>query len=162
VKFHFTKDAKFDTMPHFHVDKTEYIYVERGTIRLTKNGVSSMVDASTGEIEIPKWAPHRWEVLGGEETVVLERTVPPDGHKEAFFRNFMSLINDYGDMPPALQAFKIFADWDNYPIGEASWMGHTRTPIVGLTKAVGWVAGIVGYRSMYREYTPRELYEKLQ
>lgn len=162
VKFHFTKDGKFDTMPHFHVDKTEYIFVERGTVRITKNGVSTMVDSSAGEIEIPRWMPHRWEVLGGEETIVLERTVPADGRKEAFFRNFVCLINNYGDMPPPLQAFKVFADWDNYPIGNAGWMGYIRTPIVGLTKALGWVGGLAGYRSLYKEYTPQELYERLK
>jgi hypothetical protein len=162
VKFQFSKDATFDTMPHFHVEKTEYIFVERGTVRLTTNGTSRMIDSSAGEIEIPRWMPHRWEVLGGEETVVLERTVPPDGRKEAFFRNFVCLINDYGAMPPVLQVFKIFAEWDNYPIGEATWMSHAKTPIVGLTKAVGWVAGVVGYRAMYKEYTPQDLYERLQ
>lgn len=121
-----------------------------------------MVTSSDGEIEIPTWAPHRWEVLGGEETVVLERTTPLDGRKEAFFRNLMGLINDYGGIPPPLQAFKIFAEWDNYPIGEAGWMGYLRTPIVALTKFAGWVAGVVGYSALYKEYTPRELYARLQ
>jgi hypothetical protein len=161
-------DVTPDALPNiqfdvkFHFTKTEYIFIELGSVRVTINGESKMMDASHGEIKFPQWTPHRWEVLGGEETVVMERTFPRDGRKEAFFRNFVCLINDYGTMPPVLQVFKIFAELDNYPIGEAGWMIYVRTPIVGLTKAVGWVAGLAGYRAMYKEYMPKDLYERLQ
>lgn len=116
-------------------------------------------------MEIIPWTPHRWEVLGGEETVVLERTVPRDGRKEAFFRNFVCLVNDYGDIPrvPILQVFRVFAEWDNYPAPEGRWAReHARGVVVTLTNAMGSVAGLIGYKGMYEEYTPTDLYHKLK
>lgn len=164
VRFVFAKGRKGDTNHHFHASATEYLYVQQGSIRVTLDGVVRMVGPQDGQIEILPWTPHRWEVLGDsdEDTIVLERTVPANGRKEAFFRNFVSLINDYKDFPPPLQVFKIFADYDNYPIGAASWMKPLRWPIIGLTHSLGSVAGWAGYKSMYTEYTPRELYARLQ
>jgi hypothetical protein len=107
--------------------------------------------------------PHRWEVLGGEETIVLDRTEPRDGHKEAFIRNLVCLVNDYGGIPsvPALQAFRVFTEWDNFPA--ALWAReHDRGMVVALTNVLGSVAGLVGYRGMYEEYTPGESYGRLK
>jgi hypothetical protein len=164
VQFHFLRTATFDTLPHFHTRYTEYLYVSKGSILLTINGLSSTITPASGEILIPPWTPHRWEVLGGCETVVLERTVPRDGRKEAFFRNFVSLINDYGSIPkvPILQVFRVFAEWDNYPAPEAKLAReYGRGAVVALTNTLSKVAGWVGYRGMYEEYTPGELYERL-
>jgi hypothetical protein len=94
VQFHFLPAATFDTLPGFHTRYTVYPYVSKGSILLTINVFSSTITPASGEVLIPPWTPHRWEVLGGCETVVLERTEPRDGRKEAFFRNFVSLIND--------------------------------------------------------------------
>jgi hypothetical protein len=69
----------------------------------------------------------------------------------------MSLFNDYGGAPPVLQVFKIFADYDNYPMGPGSWMLAFRKPIVYLTYVAGRIATAVGYRSRYKEYTPTQL-----
>lgn len=132
---------------------------------MTLNGVSKMVGPEDGQIVILPWTPHRWEVLGTESTptVVLERTEPADGRKEAFFRNLLSLLIDYGGFPPGLQVMKIFADYDNYPCGLGAWMGWrgVRGGIVRITKGAGWVAGLAGYSSMYQEYMPRGLYASL-
>lgn len=162
TKLYFPAGSVFDTKMHFHVDKTEYLYVECGISRVTIDGVTRLFSPTDGEIQIPPWTLYKWEVLGGEETIVLERTAPADGMKEAFFRNLLGLVKDHGGLPPPLQAFKLFADWDNYPIGEAEWMKYMRTVIYILTKAAGWVGGVVGYSSMYKEYTPRELFDRLQ
>lgn len=165
MQFHFLPAATFDTLPHFHTHYTEYIYVSQGSIRLTLNGTARTVTPATGEVCIPPWSPHRWEVLGGTETVVLERTAPRDGRKEAFFRNFVCLVNDHGGIPrvPVLQAFRVFAEWDNYPAPEARWAReHARGAIVALTNTMGRVAGLLGYKGMYEEYTPRELYGRLK
>lgn len=151
-------------MPHFHVDKTEYLYVQRGAVRLRLGNEIRMIDQSVGEVKIARWTPHRWEVLGEAETTVFERTEPRDGRKQGFFRNFVSLCNDYGglDKIPPLQVFKTFAEWDNYPIGNAAWMASMRSAIVGITWAVGGIAGLCGYRAVYKEYMPPDLYEKLK
>lgn len=81
--------------------------------------------------------------------MVLERTIRRDGSKEGFLRNFVSLINDYGgSIPqvPVLQVFRIFADWDNYPAPEGKFARECgRGLVVGLTKLVGGLAGLVGY-----------------
>lgn len=122
------------------------------------------VTPATGEVEIAPWTPHRWEVLGGEETTVLERTIPRDGCKEGFLRNFVCLVNDYGGIPrvPILQAFRVFSEWDNYPAPEAEWAReHARGAVVAITNVMGRLAGLFGYKGMYEEYTPDELYVKL-
>jgi mannose-6-phosphate isomerase-like protein (cupin superfamily) len=157
VQLHFTEKATFDTMSHFHTNYTEYLYVERGSVRFTINGHTRQITPASGEMVIPAWTPHRWEVLGGCETVVMERTIPRDGSKEGFLRNFVSLINDYGgSIPqvPVLQVSKIFADWDNYPAPEGKFARERgKGLVVGLTKLVGGLAGLVGYRGVYKEYT---------
>jgi hypothetical protein len=158
VRFDFTADAQFDSLLHFHTSIREYLFVQRGTIRLTLGQEIKMVEQFSGEIEIPPWIPHRWEVLGGSETTVYERTVPRDGRHEMFFRNIFSLCNDYGGLEklPPLQAIKLFADWDNYPIGSAWWMVYTRPAIIGAVWAIGGVAGLFGYRSTYPEYVSED------
>lgn len=95
---------------------------------------------------------------------MLERTVPRDGCKEAFIRNFVCLINDYGSIPkvPMLQAFRVFAEWDNYPAPEGNWaQQNAKRVMVALTNMLARIGGWVGYKGLYEEYTPRKLYEKL-
>ena len=69
----------------------------------------------------------------------------------------MSLVDDFDGAVPILQIVKIFADYDNYPIGRGSWMLPLRIPIVHLTNAVGKIATLIGYQSQYKEYTPPRL-----
>ncbi|KAH9928913.1 uncharacterized protein B0H18DRAFT_1117729 [Fomitopsis serialis] len=137
TKFHFEPGAKFDSFLHFHVSHAEYLYCEKGSIRVTIGAVVRIVGPEDGQLEIPAWTPHQRETLEtNKETIVWERTDPNDGQKELFFRNLMSLINDYKGSLPFLQTFKIFSDYDNYP---------------------GKHAGVAGYRSVYKEYTPKRL-----
>lgn len=80
---------------------------------------------------------------------MLERTVPRDGCKEAFFRNFVCLINDYGSIPkvPMLQAFRVFAEWDNYPAPEGNWARQNARGDGGANEYAGedwWLGGLQG------------------
>ncbi|KZT63887.1 hypothetical protein DAEQUDRAFT_733330 [Daedalea quercina L-15889] len=158
TRFHFDPGAKFDSFLHFHASHAEYLYCEQGQIRVQIGDMVKIVGPEDGQLEIPAWTPHRWVTLGvDQETIVWERTDPNDGQKELFFRNLFSLVNDYGGMPPFLQMFKVFSDYDNYPIGTAWWQLALRSPIVWLTDAISLVATVVGYASVYKEYTPKHL-----
>ncbi|KAH9843625.1 uncharacterized protein C8Q71DRAFT_729325, partial [Rhodofomes roseus] len=160
TKFHFQPGAKFDSFLHFHASHAEYLYCEKGRIRVTIGDIVRMVGPEDGQLEISAWTPHRWETLEADvETIVWERTDPNDGQKELFFRNLMSLVNDHKGLPPVLQTFKIFSDYDNYPIREAQWQLALRSLIVWMTSAMGFLATLAGYRSVYKEYTPRRLLE---
>jgi mannose-6-phosphate isomerase-like protein (cupin superfamily) len=87
TRFQFGPNAAFDSFLHFHIDHAEFLYCERGRIRVTIGHETRVVGPEDGEISIPKWVPHRWETLQiDEETVVWERTDPADGEKELFFR----------------------------------------------------------------------------
>jgi quercetin dioxygenase-like cupin family protein len=88
VRFTFAPGGVFDSFFHFHAEHSEYLYVEKGQIRVTVGTTISTVSSEDGLLEIPPWTPHRWEVLGdpNEETVVWEQNAPDAEMKELFFR----------------------------------------------------------------------------
>jgi hypothetical protein len=56
---------------------------------------------------------------------------------------------------------KLFADYDNYPVGAQGWVQQNlRTPIKAMVNAAGKIASWAGYHSVYKEYTPDHLMAK--
>jgi quercetin dioxygenase-like cupin family protein len=181
VRFRFAPGGAFDSFLHFHADHSEFLYCEKGRIRVTLGTAPPrMVGPEDGLIEIEPWMPHRWEVLAEneEETVVWEQSEPDPEMKELFFRsviplaplnvcfqmptssscrNIFNTFNDYNGNPPPLQVMKIFADYDNYPIGPQAWQLHLRSLIRVVVNAAGKIASWAGYHSVYKEYTPARL-----
>jgi hypothetical protein len=70
------------------------------------------------------------------------------------------LFNDHKGNPPPLQVMKLFADYDNYPVGPQPWVQKMRGPIRAIVNAAGKVGYWAGYHSVYKEYTPGRLMEK--
>jgi quercetin dioxygenase-like cupin family protein len=178
VRFRFAPGGEFDSFLHFHAEHSEYIFCEKGRIRVTLGSKIRWVGPEDGMIEVKPWTPHRWEVITGneEETIVWENSQPDFELKELFFRfvvsasilglalrqclmyrNIFNTFNDYDGNPPVLQIMKIFADYDNYPIGPQAWQLHIRGLIRVLIHAAGKVGTWAGYHSVYKEYTPARL-----
>jgi quercetin dioxygenase-like cupin family protein len=65
VRFHFAPGGRFDSFPHFHTHQTEYLYCEKGEIRVTLGQVIRIVGPEDGMIIVKPWVVHRWESLGG-------------------------------------------------------------------------------------------------
>jgi quercetin dioxygenase-like cupin family protein len=188
VRFTFAPQGEFDSYLHYHAAHSEYLYCEKGRIRVTLGQEEPRwYGPEDGMIEVKPGVPHRWEVIpndtagvGGAEgdeqgsgTIVWEHSNPDPELKELFFRyvpvsgagdwlakdrNIFSLFNDHNGAPPPLQMMRIFADFDNYPIGPQWWMqlalGY---PIQILVNLLGRAAGWIGYKSVYEEYTPEYL-----
>jgi hypothetical protein len=55
---------------------------------------------------------------------------------------------------------KLFADYDNYPIGPQSWVHAMTGPIRAIVNMAGKIGSWAGYHSVYREYTPEHLMSK--
>jgi hypothetical protein len=55
---------------------------------------------------------------------------------------------------------KIFADYDNIPIGPQAWVQKLSSPIRAIVNVAGRIGGWAGYHSVYREYTPGRLMAK--
>ncbi|TDL22753.1 hypothetical protein BD410DRAFT_788060, partial [Rickenella mellea] len=159
---------------HFHVDKTEYLRVERGRLGVQLGAETLVITPESGEITIPRWTPHAWYLLPSpsptsntdddeENTIIWERTDPPTREKEVFFRNLLCVLADTGSARPGsppsfLQLFTIFAEMDNYVV-LGSWTGPGgRKVAVWVTRLVGGLGRLVGYEAMYEEYTPAELF----
>jgi len=75
-------------------------------------------------------------------------------------RNIFNLFNDHDGNPPPLQLVKLFADYDNFPVGADMWTQNMRQPIRLAVRMFGKVAGWAGYHSVYPDYTPEGLIEK--
>jgi quercetin dioxygenase-like cupin family protein len=88
VRFTFAPGGTFDSFLHFHAEHSEFLYCQKGQIRVTLGTDIRTVGPEDGLIEIPAWTPHRWEVLGDstEDTVVWEQSTPDPEMKELFFR----------------------------------------------------------------------------
>lgn len=88
VRLRFDPGGAFDSFLHFHSEHLEFLYCEKGWIRVTLGTVIRWMGPEDGVVEIKPWKPHRWEVLpdSDEETVVWEKSEPDPELKELFFR----------------------------------------------------------------------------
>jgi hypothetical protein len=77
-------------------------------------------------------------------------------------RNIFGIVNDRSGNPPLLQMFKIFADYDNYPIGPQAWIQRLKVPIIYIVNGLGKLGTLAEYHSIYKEYTPQRLMGKAQ
>ena len=85
VRFHFPAGAVFDSFLHFHTEQSEYLFCEKGQIRVTVGQLVRLVGPEDGMITIDPWVAHRWETVGAE-AIVWERSDPHPETKELFFR----------------------------------------------------------------------------
>lgn len=163
IKFMFSGTVDYDTGLHFHVDKSEALRVETGAIFVQLDDKIMQVTPETDEVIIPRYIVHRWwlprDAKG--ETVVWERTLPGSREKEAFFRTLVSYICDLSNRPPSLfQLYTIFSRWDNFPVlGTWCTWGPGAYLVVAWTKALGLLGWMLGYRSAYADYLPKELHQ---
>jgi mannose-6-phosphate isomerase-like protein (cupin superfamily) len=88
VRFRIAPSGAFDSFMHFHANHSEFLYCEKGRIRVTLGSEPPrMVGPKDSVVEIKPRMPHRWEVLEeSEETVVSEQSEPNPEMKELFFR----------------------------------------------------------------------------
>ena len=161
---------------HWHETHTEYLRVSSGKAFVTVNDQTSIIDANSGEICVPRGVVHEWglsEQTGDEELVIWERTEPADGEKEIFFRNLISCFIDSPMGNPFLSAsinrrlairdiFQLFVTFralDNYPV---MWNGFGKRYVTYLILAIGNFFGrtLYGLRPFYLEYTPHHLWNR--
>ena len=109
------------------------------------------------------------------ELRIQEWTAPPDGFKEAFFRNVIGVINDkqggiLGGIQFGLDLFGVLWKYDTYPVlwrgpevfGERAQLAARRwvtRSIMGLMVVVGKLWGV---QSSHEEYMPDELMAELK
>ena len=163
------------TPPHWHETHTEYLRVSSGKASVMVDGITSIIDSSSGEICIPKGVVHAWGLTDDcdEELIIWERTEPMDGEKQIFFRNLISSLVDSSlgnpfsvqslqrrlSLRDLLQFFVTFRALDNYPL---IWNGFGRRSISYLMLNIGDFCGrtFFGLKPFYFEYTPDHLWDK--
>jgi uncharacterized RmlC-like cupin family protein len=135
---------------HWHETHTEYLVVVKGLVRVRLGDKTQVVSAKDGEVKIDRFVWHEWSraSLEGEEVVVIERTDPSDGEKQAFFRTLNAVILRAQRMKkpvltPAwlfsilvdfwitLNLCIVFQRFDNYPV-----FVNFQTRLLGLQKIV--------------------------
>jgi quercetin dioxygenase-like cupin family protein len=88
VRFRIAPGGAFDSFMHYHTEHSEFLYCEKGRMRVTLGTETRWVGPQDGVIEVKPWTPHRWEVVSDDdvETVVWEKSEPDPELKELFFR----------------------------------------------------------------------------
>lgn len=133
--------SKWTSGLHWHETHVEYLQVIKGSVKVTLNGRSLIIDApqndeDTAVVKVDKFVRHEWGRadygLNHEagEVVVLEYTEPADGSKSDFFWCVNGVIlNSIAALSAAQGMHRIARDWamylrllcvfsayDNYPV----------------------------------------------
>jgi hypothetical protein len=111
------------------------------------------------------------------ELRIREWTGPPDGRKEAFFRNLLGVLEDRGGGGGALGVARLVLglaavmwEHDNYPVlvrgpaflGGCVQLAVRRAVTHAVLGGIHFVARLCGIRGTYEEYTPKDILEELK
>lgn len=206
----FRAGSTLTTGRHWHNTHTEYIQVTLGAAIVTVNNVSNVYTAADGPVMVPRKARHEWmrwdcperkghqlaaqnafrksltseeaNEMQEEDLNVTEWTDPMDGHKEIFFRNLFSAMQEPsfetrypvvpGEWLRTLQIFVIMWELDNPLVlldlsgdekaGRSQWAcAKVEEVVTWLAMGAIWLIGmkIFGLKGVNRVWTPEWLIE---
>ena len=168
------------------ISPTEFLEVLQGQALVTVGDKTAVYGPEDGTITIPRYTLHEFSRADNHpdgaasknvDLRIKEWTSPPDGQKEAFFRNIVGVMNDMG--PPEgivngvktlLSLFVVLQEHDSYPVfirgpailgarTQSFIRRHTTYFIRGGISALG---RLCGFKGTYKEYTPASLLNELR
>jgi hypothetical protein len=164
--------------------QTEYLEVIQGRALVTVDDSTALFGPDDGVITVPRLTIHSFQRADAHpdgaawrdvELRIREWTSPPDGRKEAFFRNMLGVLEDRrggvaGVARLVLGLAAVMWEHDNYPVlvrgpafmGSEAQLAIRRAVTHAVLGGVHFVARLCGIRGTYEEYTPKDILEELK
>ncbi|KAF2741169.1 hypothetical protein EJ04DRAFT_548110 [Polyplosphaeria fusca] len=157
---------------HLHFDQSETFLVTQGLLGTTTtyDAVDNSWTSENTPYEFPPWMPHRfWPHPEAKEDTVMYVWAHPDGVEEPmdwlFFSNLLRYISDVAEKKRVMDPFYVMTAqhasatalvW--FP--RVKWLGPLRWWLPWKFQGgIAWVAKMMGYRALLKEYTPKEEWE---
>lgn len=152
---------------------------------MTLGDKTAVYGPEDGTITIPRYTLHEFGradkhpdcVSKDVDLRIREWTSPPDGQKEAFFRNIIGVLNDrdpsagiIGNIKLLFSMFVVMEEHDTYPVfikgpailGSRAQSAIRRGATYTIRGGLSLVGRLCGFKGTYEEYTPKTLLSELE